>query len=163
MYLEEGAKSTTEAGKIVNRLSTAANRLQAVITEISRPENNDVHSFLGRQPMPDLDLISVQLAGIVAACHLGNLELRKQTRKARERDGPFLNFVCSLADLFCREYGPPTSGETRKGARDTPFTTLVRELRLCVPHDRASETAVEQRIHRALRFWKSGPKSRKVR
>ena len=160
-HLADEAPQARDARAITSKLAKSAASLQTAIAPVFRREHIAIHAFLAGNRMPDLEVLSCQLAGVQAACHLALAEIAKQTKRGKEPNEAFAEWVVRGAIIFARHYGVPTTNWRRKGARDTPFVTIMRELSKCIPVNVVSESAIEERIHKALQRLKKQGKNRR--
>ena len=154
IHLANGAPKAADVSSLTRRLEKWAAAGQPIIHDLSGLEQTAAASFLTKHEMPDLQDLACKLAWIEASCHRAQKDLARQSRRGPERDDAFAEFVCRLAIIYQREYDTPTTSWNKKGARDTPFLTIVRELHRCAPVATQPPTAIKERTHREIRAWK---------
>jgi hypothetical protein len=158
-FMNADGATVADVKQAMKQLIASAGKLEKTIEQLTGPSNPNstvISGYLAKHGSSDLEGLLYPLAGLKLSCERTITDVRRHERKGPDPDDAFDSLIWTLADIFAKECGVPTTNWSRNGKRNSPFMAFAWGVYTSLPHEKRKLflEAFQGRVHRVNQRWK---------
>jgi hypothetical protein len=165
-FMNVGGATTADVTRAMKLLIARARELEKTIEQLtgrSNPDNLVISGYLTKHGFADPESLLLTLGDLQRSCERTIAEVLTYVRKGPAPDDALESLIWTLADIFAKHYGVPTTSWSRDARRSSPFLTFAWGVYTSLPRSerKLALDAFCERVHRVRQRW-SGKQVKKA-